>query len=91
MPDEYPANEGVRLRSFCDAEAVSGRLFLCAGCRDQVIIWSCCDRGQIYCNRGCAAAGTATDPAGGGAAGQRYQASQRGRLRHAATGRGRRK
>ena len=31
MQDKYPADEGVRLRRGCDAEAVSGRLFLCAG------------------------------------------------------------
>jgi hypothetical protein len=81
MQDEYPADEGVRLRSFCDAQAVSGRLFLCAGCRDQVIVCSCCDRGQIYCNGGCAArARTRTLQA----AGRRYQASPHGRRRHAA-------
>ena len=81
MQDEYPADEGVRLRSFCDAEAVSGRLFLCAGCRGQVIICSCCDRGQIYCNGGCAARARRRTLQ---AAGQRYQASPHGRRRHAA-------
>ncbi len=84
MQDEYPAKEGVRLRSCCDAgEAgvASGRLFLCAGCRGQVIICSCCDRGQIYCNDGCA---TWARQRTLKAAGRRYQASQRGRRRHAA-------
>ena len=37
-----------------EADPLSGRLFLCAGCRDQVIVCSCCDRGQIYCAGGCA-------------------------------------
>ncbi len=84
MQDEYPADEGVRLRSGCgsgEAEVASGRLFLCAGCRSQVIICSCCDRGQIYCNGGCAARARQRTLQ---AAGRRYQASQRGRLRHAA-------
>ena len=35
-------------------EAASARLFLCAGCRAQVLICSCCDRGQIYCAGDCA-------------------------------------
>jgi hypothetical protein len=86
MQDEYPADEGVRLRSVCDAGqagAVSARLFLCAGCRGQVIICGCCDRGQIYCNGGdgCAARARRRTLQ---AAGRRYQASQRGRRRHAA-------
>ena len=84
MQDEYPANEGVRLRSGCDAgdaEAVSGRLFLCAGCRSQVIICSCCDRGQIYCNRGCAARARQRTVQ---TAGRRYQTNPHGRRRHAA-------
>jgi hypothetical protein len=84
MQDEYPADEGVRLRSGCgprEAGVASGRLFLCAGCRGQVIICSCCDRGQIYCNGGCAARARKRTLQ---AAGRRYQASQLGRLRHAA-------
>ena len=84
MQDEYPADEGVRLRSGCDAgEAggVSGRLFLCAGCRNQVIICSCCDRGQVYCKEGCAARARQRTLQ---TAGRRYQASPRGRRRHAA-------
>ena len=84
MQDEYPADEGVRLRSSCgsdEAGVASGRLFLCASCRDQVTICSRCDRGQIYCNRGCAARARRRTLQ---AAGRRYQASQRGRLQHAA-------
>jgi len=84
MQDEYPADEGVRLRRVCDAgqaELLSGRLFLCAACRNQANICSCCDRGQIYCGRGCALRArrqTIRD------AGRRYARSQRGRRMHAA-------
>ena len=84
MQDEYPADDGVRPRLVCDAaqaEAISGRLFVCAGCRDQVIICSCCDRGQIYCNHGCAAHARRQTVV---AAGQRYQKTPRGGRMHAA-------
>ena len=84
MQDEYPADEGVRPRLVCDrgqTEAASGRLFLCAGCRDQVIICSCCDRGQIYCNHGCASRARRQTVV---AAGQRYQKTARGGRMHAA-------
>ena len=84
MQGEYPADEGVRLHRGCGSEeagVASGRLFLCAGCRGQVIICSCCDRGQIYCNGDCAAQARRQTLK---AAGRRYQASQRGRMRHAA-------
>ena len=59
----------------------SARLFLCARCRDQVLMCSHCDRGQLYCGRACSFAGrrerrrqTVT----------RYQHSRGGRLKHAA-------
>jgi hypothetical protein len=84
MRDEYPADEDVRLRSDCDsgeAGAASGRLFLCAGCRGQVIICSCCDRGQVYCNGGC---GVWARQRTLQAAGRRYQTSPHGRRQHAA-------
>ena len=58
----------------------SARLFLCALCRRQVLICSCCDRGQIYCAEGCA--GEARRRAQR-AAGARYQRRYRGRLKHA--------
>ena len=32
----------------------SSRLFLCARCRCLAVICTSCDRGQIYCNTGCA-------------------------------------
>jgi len=84
MQDEYPAEDGVRPRLVCDtaqAEAISGRLFVCAGCRDQVIICSCCDHGQIYCNHGCASRARRETVV---AAGQRYQKTPRGGRMHAA-------
>ena len=56
------------------------RLFVCARCRAQVLICSCCDRGQIYCAGGCAQAARYHARR---AAGQRYQTSRRGRLAHA--------
>ncbi len=84
MQDEYPANSGVRLRRVCDggqAEPGSGRLFLCAGCHAQVIVCSCCDRGQVYCNSGCASRARFRTVR---VAGRRYQESHRGRRAHAA-------
>jgi hypothetical protein len=84
MQADYPANHGVRPRQFGeagDAEPPSGRLFLCAGCRRQVIVCSCCDRGQVYCTGGCAKAARQRTVQ---RAGRRYQASHRGRRMHAA-------
>jgi hypothetical protein len=51
MQGQYPGNRGVRPPGVLalHVEAASARLFLCAGCRLQVVICSCCDRGQIYC------------------------------------------
>jgi len=61
-----------------------GRLFLCARCRAQVLICRSCDRGQIYCNEGCAreARGERQREAG-----RRYQTSGRGRAAHASRAR----
>ena len=84
MQDDYPADEGLRPRVLCDrgrGEPRSARLFLCAGCRVQVIVCSCCDRGQIYCNSGCSAQARGRTIR---EAGRRYQASLRGRRAHAA-------
>jgi len=36
------------------ADGTPARFFLCVRCRVQVLICSCCDRGQIYCADGCA-------------------------------------
>ena len=59
----------------------TGRMFLCGLCRAQVVLCRRCDRGQIYCGRGCAgrARGEAQREAG-----ERYQRSRRGRFAHAA-------
>jgi len=84
MQADYPANAGVRpccVRDAEQAEPLSGRLFLCAGCRRQVIICSCCDRGQIYCTGACAQGARHRTMQ---QAGRRYQASHRGRRMHAA-------
>jgi len=57
------------------------RLFNCARCACQVVICSHCDRGQIYC------AGACAHQARIGSlhqAGQRYQSSRQGQLKHAA-------
>jgi hypothetical protein len=56
------------------------RLFLCAGCRVQVVLCSHCDRGNLYCSRPCWR--LSRDAARRDAA-HRYQSSWRGRLAHA--------
>lgn len=58
-----------------------GRRYLCVRCRCAVLICSRCDRGQRYCTGGCAKAARTGSLR---AAGQRYQASPRGRHAHAA-------
>ena len=83
MQGQYPGNRGVRLRGACRSahhEVRSARLFLCAACRTQSLICSCCDRGQIYCAGDCAARARHRAQR---AAGRRYQSSRRGRLAHA--------
>jgi len=84
MQDDYPANNGVRPCRTCEAgqpDPPSGRLFLCAGCRHQVIVCSCCDRGQLYCAGDCARQARRRSVQ---QAGRHYQASRRGRHMHAA-------
>ena len=49
---------------------------LCAGCHQQVVVCSCCDRGQIYCADGFARQARRRSVH---QAGRRYQASRRGR------------
>lgn len=59
----------------------SARLFLCARCRDQVLLCSHCDRGQQYCSRACSSVSRRErrrETAG------RYQSSRGGQLKHAA-------
>ena len=62
----------------------SARLFLCVGCRTQVVLCSHCDRGNRYCSRACWR--QVHDVARREAA-SRYQRSRRGRLQHAARSR----
>ena len=83
MRRQYSVKRGVRprnIRRSGHGAAASARLFMCAECRAQALICSCCDRGQIYCAGDCAARArrrTRRD------AGRRYQTSRRGRLAHA--------
>ena len=58
----------------------TGRMYLCARCRAQVVVCRRCDRGQIYCPGGCA---REARRAAQRAAGRRYQSSRRGRFVHA--------
>ena len=62
-------------------ETVPPRRFLCVRCRAPVLVCSHCDRGQIYCAGSCAQEARYHAQR---EAGQRYQASFRGRLKHAA-------
>lgn len=61
----------------------TGRLFLCACCREQVLICRRCDRGQRYC-RGCSKEARRASMR---EAGRRYQQSRQGRFAHAARAR----
>ena len=61
--------------------ARSARLFLCARCREQVLLCSHCDRGQLYCSRACSFARRHERRR---ETAQRYQSSRAGRLKHAA-------
>ena len=62
-------------------ETAPPRRFLCVRCRAPVLVCSHCDRGQIYCAGGCAQEARHDAQR---AAGQRYQSSRCGRLKHAA-------
>lgn len=57
------------------------RLFLCARCRDQVLLCSHCDRGQRYCSRSCSSVSRRERRR---ETAQRYQSSRSGQLKHAA-------
>ena len=61
--------------------ARSARLFLCARCRDQVLLCSHCDRSQLYCSAACSYAGRRERRR---ESAKRYQNSRGGRLKHAA-------
>ena len=59
----------------------SARLFLCVRCRQQVMLCSHCDHGQLYCSPSCSSAGRHEHRR---RSAQRYQRSRGGRLKHAA-------
>lgn len=87
MRGQYSTHRRVRLRpSGCRGRAgeTPARFFLCARCRVQVLICSCCDRGQIYCAGDCAHEARRHAQR---AAGRRYQTSRRGRFAHASRAR----
>jgi len=68
----------------------TGRMYLCARCRAQVVVCRRCDRGQIYCpsglgpsNSGPSGCAVVARREAQRAAGGRYQSSRRGRFVHA--------
>jgi hypothetical protein len=87
MPGQYPTRGVARPRLCDDAQQAdaSGRFFLCARCRTQVLICSCCDRGNVYCEQDCAQRSRREAQR---EAGRRYQSSRRGRRKHADRARG---
>jgi hypothetical protein len=69
-----------RLGCAACAAPLPARFFLCGRCRTQVLICSHCDRGHVYCADSCAREARRRSLR---EAGRRYQASRRGRLKHA--------
>ena len=59
----------------------SARLFQCLRCREQVVLCSDCDHGQVYCGPACSLAARREHRR---RSAQRYQSSRCGRLKHAA-------
>jgi len=59
----------------------SARFFSCARCKRQVTICNDCDHGNIYCSTTCSSSARKQSQR---QAGQRYQASHKGKLKHAA-------
>jgi hypothetical protein len=57
----------------------TGRLYVCARCRVQVIVCCRCDRGQIYCDGDCSLAARQSSVQEA----SRYQRSRNARLAHA--------
>lgn len=58
----------------------TARIFNCVRCHRQVIICSCCDRGNIYCGQTCSQVSRKESMR---ASGERYQKTYRGRINHA--------
>ena len=82
MPGHYSTRCRPRPCGTSDSsQSAAARLFVCARCRLPVVVCSHCDRGQIYCAGTCAQEARQQAQR---AAGQRYQTSRCGRLKHAA-------
>ena len=84
MRGHFPIPGDLRPRPVASdgaATAIAPRFFCCARCRRQSFICSHCDRGQIYCARGCAGEARRLKQR---EAGRRYQLTFRGRRNHAA-------
>ena len=91
MQGHNGAGRGSRPRGDAGAEGecelfddASARFFLCCLCRQQVLICSHCDRGQIYCAGDCRGYGRRMRRR---EAASRYQRSRQGRFNHAARSR----
>jgi hypothetical protein len=95
MQGHHRTREGLRQRHKPAAASAGGdcheqtdgtpaRLFLCQGCRVQVLICSHCDRGHLYCAEGCSSKARRNSQRD---ASRRYQMSRRGRVNHAARSR----
>ena len=82
MPGHYSTRCRVRPHpESSGTETATLRFFVCVRCRARVFVCSHCDHGQIYCAGSCAQEARHNAQR---AAGRRYQASYRGRLKHAA-------
>lgn len=82
MSELRKAERRLTTRRTCGAECVeesSCRMFLCAGCRCQVLVCRRCDHGQIYCVGTCAQEARRDRQR---EARRRYQATPRGRALH---------
>lgn len=83
MRGQYPTRRGFRPRPSGRAMrtgADCARFFLCGFCRAHALVCSGCDRGQVYCSKGCA---QEVRRRALREAGRRYQTSPRGRRKHA--------
>ena len=78
----FPGDARLRLVALEGPEtAIPPRFFSCAKCRGHAFVCSRCDRGQIYCARGCAGEARRAKQR---EAKRRYQRTLRGRRKHAA-------
>ncbi len=76
-----PRQRRIAIRATCTAHLETFRSFLCARCHRPVQVCTWCDRGQIYCSDECASECRRESIR---RAGDVYQKSPHGRLRHAA-------